>query len=314
MGNLQQTINWSRTYAQYIPITAGNGQEPAVSIATMIRNSILAPPQSWYWNRNTFSPINVTKAAGTDYSINISSIPDFGFLEKASLQDASGKIWELKDVYNSFPLAPSGTSDQQRPNSIVLLSQSSTQFTFRFLGAPNATYTGSLIYQKKAQPFGPYFITSCGNAAAGNTAYTGTFDPLSFATGATANITGFVTNVVNNGSFVVVSCTATTLTLANGSGVAETATAYATNFDWFPIPDWYQDVYNNLFLSELFMVSDDPSKAPIYRQRGVGAFLAKAAGLTDEQKDAFAQQWLARSAEDFSAAQWAQLGGQARAV
>ena len=312
--NLQQTINWARPYMQYVPLTAGFCQEPAVSAATMIRNSLLAPPQSWYWNRGLFSPINVTKAAGTDYQINISSIPDFGFLEKASLQDASGKIWEIKDVYNSMPLAASGVTDQQRPNAIVVLSQSSTQLTFRFLGAPNGTYTGSLIYQKKAQPFGPYFITSCGTQSGGNTAYTGVFDPLSFPTGATANITGFVTNAVNNGSFVVVSCTSTTLTLANAAGVAETASAFATNFDWAPIPDWYQDVYNNLFLSEMLMVSDDPSKAPVYRQRGVAAFLAKAGGLTDEQKDAFAQQWLARSAEDLTAAQWAQLGGQARGV
>lgn len=63
-------------------------------------------------------------------------------------------------------------------------------------------------------------ITSCANASGGNTAYTGTFVPTSFPTNSYANIVGFFV-APNNGSFKIVSCTATTLTVANPNGVAE---------------------------------------------------------------------------------------------
>lgn len=310
MGNLQQTINWAQTQVEYVPLTAGLGQEPAVSAATIIRDSFLGAPISWYWNRNAFTLPAPTVKGTQDYNILLSSIPDFGFLEKVALTDPAGKIWEIKDIYNSAPLSPA--SEQQRPNGAAIQSTTATNLLLRFIGVPNAIYTVTITYQKKAQAFGPFFITSCGNAGGGNTTYNGTFDPLSFPTGATAIITGFNTNAVNNGSFVVVSSTATTLVLANASGVAETASAFANNFDWAPIPDYYRDVYNNLFLAE--MMWDDPQRAQIHRQRGVGSFLAKAQGLNDMQKNAFAQQWMARDAESVSKMTMTQLGLTGRGV
>lgn len=312
MSNLQQSINWAQTFIQYSPITAGLGQEPAVSAASMIRNTLLNPPQTWYWNRASYTLGAQTVKGTQDYLVNISAIPDFGFLEVVTLTDANGKVWQLTDVYNRGPL--SAAADQQRPTSVSVLSQSATQITLRFMGVPNAVYTVTLIYQKKAQSFGPFAITSAANHSSGNTAYTGTFDPLSFPAGSVAQITGFVTNPGNNGSFVVVSCTATTLTVVNGAGVAETVSAYTSNFDWAPIPDYFVDVYNNLFLSEMFMAVDDPQRAQVYRQRGIAAFLSKAEGLTETQKNAFIQQVLARSVEAGTAMQMMQQGNQGRAV
>lgn len=310
MGNLQQTINWAQTQVEYMPLTAGLGQEPAVSAATAIRDAFLSAPMTWYWNRASFTLASPTVKGTQDYSVPLSSVPDFGFLEKVALTDPNGKIWEIKDIYNSAPLSPA--SDQQRPNGAAIQSTTATDLLLRFIGVPNAAYTVTITYQKKAQAFGPFFITAAGNAAGGNTAYTGTFDPLSFPAGSTAIITGFVTNAVNNGSFAVVSCTATTLTVVNAAGVAETITAYANNFDWAPIPDSYRDIYNNLFLSE--MMWDDPQRAQIHRQRGVGAFLAKAQGLNDMQKSAFIQQWLARSSNEVTKAMLTQIGNTGRGV
>jgi hypothetical protein len=71
-----------------------------------------------------------------------------------------------------------------------------------------------------------FSITSVAAAVAGNTSYTGTFSPASLPAGSIAIISGFV-NAPNNGSFQVVSCTATTLVLANANGIAETHAATA---------------------------------------------------------------------------------------
>lgn len=306
--NLQQTINWAKTFVQYVPLTAGLGGEPAVSIASMIRTSILNPPMTWYWNRAEAS-FN-TAVGQQDYNVQIS---DFAFVEKVTLADDQGNKWEIKDVYNTSALGVS--SEKARPNAMSVeksfISSNLLNFTFRFIGVPNQIYAVTLVYQKIAPQFGPFFIASAANAAGGNTAYTGTFDLISFPAGSTAIISGFSTSA-NNGSFTVVSCTATTLTVVNGSGAAETKQAYVSNYSWDPIPDYYQDVFNNLFLSEALAVADD-TRSQIYRQRGVAALLSKASGLSEMQKNAFAQQWLQRGLERQALAAFTQMGSTGRA-
>lgn len=312
MYTLTQSKNWAQTYFEYSPTDAGFGQEPMVSIASMIRSTLTSPPITWPWNRATYTLGSSTTKGTQDYTVLLSAVPDFGFIEKVIVTDAAGKSWEINDVYNNGALGLATGIETQRPEAACVFILTSTQFTLRFMGSPNAAYTVVLIYQKKPQLFGPFSITAAGNASAGNTAYTGTFDPLSFPTGSTAQITGFVAHTVNNGAFTVVSCTSTTLTVANAAGVAETISAFASNFDWSPIPDSYLDIYNNLFLSEMFASVDDAPKAQMYRQRGIAAFLAKATGLSEMQKKAFVQQWLARSVETSTVAMLTQMGNQLR--
>jgi hypothetical protein len=287
------------------------GQEPAVSIASMIRNSMMNAPNTWFWNRNEVTFLTVV--GQQDYTL--ATMPDLSFVEKVSLTDDQGNVYEIKDVYNNSALAVS--SFQQRPSAMSVESSSiiSTvlNYKLRFLGVPDKIYTVTVTYQKLAPQFGPFFISSAANASGGNTVYTGTFDTISFPVGDTAIVTGFVTHAVNNGSFTVVSVTSTSLTLANAAGVAETIQAYVSDFSWAPIPDQYSDVYNNLFLAEALAVVDDP-RAQLYRQRGIAAFLSKASGLTEMQKNVFVQQWLARDVERASVMGTVQHGLAGRAT
>lgn len=310
-NTLQTTVNFAQTFIQYLPLTAGLGQEPAVSIASMIRNSMLNPPLTWFFNRNevTFQ----TVVGQQDYTL--ATMPDLAFVEKVSLTNDAGEIFEIKDIYNNSALAVSAF--QQRPSAMSVESSSVItnvlNYKLRFLGVPDAIYTVTVTYQKLAPQFGPFFMSAAGTAAAGNTTYTGIFDPLSFPVGAVANITGFKVNAVNNGSFVVVSCSTTALVVVNAAGVAETISSYASNFSWAPIPDQYSDVYNNLFVAEAMAINDD-ARAQLYRQRGVAALMAKASGLTEMQKNAFAQQWLQRGVERQATGGKAQLGNTGKGV
>lgn len=312
MYTLNQTINWARAFMEYAPFTAGFGQEPATSTGNMIRSSLTSAPLVWAWNRGVYQLPSPTVKGTQDYTVATSALPDFGFLEKVVLTDTNGKSYELVDVYNNGALALA--SDQQKPQAVGLFTQTSASLVFRFMGVPNAAYTVVLIYQKRPISMGPFSIASVAAAVAGNTTYTGVFDALSFPAGATAIITS-CTNVANNGSFVVVSCNATTLVVANAAGVLESTSAgFACNFDWSPIPDSYINIYNNLFISEMYSVSNDPQMAQAFRQRGIGAFLSKAVGLSETQKKAFLQQWLAREVEMGTSAQMTTLGNQARGV
>jgi hypothetical protein len=67
-------------------------------------------------------------------------------------------------------------------------------------------------------------LTAAGNASAGNTIYTGTGGLTAINNGTTVTIFGF-SNAQNNGTFIVVSSTGTTLTVNNPSGTAETIAA-----------------------------------------------------------------------------------------
>src|SRR6266436_8237708 len=309
--NLQNSINLAQTFVEYVPLTAGLGQEPAASVASMIRNSMLNPPMTWFYNRNEVTFLTIV--GQQDYVL--ATMSDLAFVEKVSLTNDAGEIFEIKDIYNNSALAVS--SFQQRPSAMSVESSSVIanvlNYKLRFLGVPEAIYTVTVTYQKLSPQFGPFFITSAGTASGGNTTYTGSFDPYSFPTGAIATITGFKTNVVNNGSFVVVSCTTTSLVVANTAGVTETISAFVNNLSWAPIPDQYSDVYNNLFLSEMLAMNDD-ARAQLYRQRGVAALMSKATGLSEMQKNIFAQQWLARSVERASMAGVTNLGTTSRGI
>lgn len=76
-----------------------------------------------------------------------------------------------------------------------------------------------------------YTLTAAGTASGGNTSYTGTFSPV-IPVGTPVTITGFVAHTSNNGTFIVVSCSATTLVLTNASGIAETHAGVATYNAW----------------------------------------------------------------------------------
>lgn len=88
-------------------------------------------------------------------------------------------------------------------------------------------------YSINESSIGTFTVTAAANASGGNTVYTGTFTggASPFTSGASNAYVGFrfvvggFTNAANNGTFICVASSATTLTLANTAGVAETIVA-----------------------------------------------------------------------------------------
>lgn len=148
---IQQTIDFSQTFIQYSPLSVGTGNQPAIGIANEIQNTMMNAPFTWPWNRNENSATS-TVAGLQDYTF---SITDFGFLEKVSLTDAAGNVWELLDVYNNTSLAVSSSNvvKRGRPNGAsVLLVTYGTSFKLRFSCPPDAIYQIGLTYQKLVVP------------------------------------------------------------------------------------------------------------------------------------------------------------------
>jgi hypothetical protein len=145
---LQQSVNWAQTFIEYSPLTAGTGNEPAISIGSMVRSTILNAPFTWPWNRNEF-PLIAADAlvAGTqDYEY---LIDDFAYLEKVSLLSADSTYgYELKNVYNTNILGVPSSTAQAQPDGVAVKSYvPGTSVSLRFLSNPDQSYTGILTYQ-----------------------------------------------------------------------------------------------------------------------------------------------------------------------
>jgi hypothetical protein len=315
---LTQTINWAQTFIEYAPLTAGTGSEPAFSIATMVRNTILGAPLIQPWNRNEYlissgTPPNLV-AGQQDYVFNI---PDFAYLEKVSLLTADGtRGFELMDVQNRNALGIAATSAQAEPNAAaVKLYNPGSTVAIRFLSVPDQDYTGILTYQKLPIPFtffnfqevvvlsgvAYYLFSSLQNF------------PVNYFAGQNITVTGF-DNPSNNGVFPCVASTNTYLILTNPAALFDVHSATGANLDWFPVPDQWMDVFNNLFLAEA-MASVDDAREQVYRQRGIAALLARSEGLNEMQINAFLAQSIARgTTQQMAAQQRTQQSGQARGV
>src|SRR5690348_15517752 len=133
---IQNTLNWAAPFLGYAPLSAGTSNEPAITSANLILQTIVSPPFKWAWNRGTTSFATVQGTQDT-----VVTIADLGFLEQAYL---SGNI--------QLTIKPSLSQETQqvRPHSISLQYANGTSDTFRLFPNPDAIYTVDVDYQKAA--------------------------------------------------------------------------------------------------------------------------------------------------------------------
>lgn len=148
---IQQTLDFISTFIQYSPLSAGTGLQPALGFANQTQNTALNAPFTWGWNRAEDSTLS-TVAGTQDYVVNLI---DFSFLEKVTLTDPSGVVFEVADIYNTAALgkADASVAKRQRPNACAVISLIyGTSVKLRFMGVPDVIYGVLLTYQKLVTP------------------------------------------------------------------------------------------------------------------------------------------------------------------
>ena len=252
-----------------------------------------------------------------DYTFNIQ---DFAYLEKISLLSADGNTsFEITDIHNANILglsAPNNPSNVAQPNAAaVKFYNPGTNVSLRFLPIPDQAYTGIVTYQKLPIPFQIFSFESV-EVISGVAFYTFSATqnfPPNFLVGQDMQVQGFDLSV-NNGTFPLWHLTNNYFILANPNAVTDVAAATGINIDWFPIPDHFSEIYNNLFLAEALANVDD-AREQVYRQRGIAALLSKAEGLNDMQVNTFLAQAFARSTgQEMSSQMKRTQGGQGRGI
>ena len=91
----------------------------------------------------------------------------------------------------------------------------------------------------------------------------------------------------------------------------------ATSQDWFTqcnVPDYYLDIFNNLFLAEALQVNGDVQEAALYRRRGMAALISKSEGLSEMQKSMMLAQSMNSDIQTIAASLRTQQASQARAI
>lgn len=157
MRTLQNSIDWAQGYIEYPPLAAGNNDEPAVSTANMIQDTIMTAPFTWAWNREESAPFAISPANQT-YTVEVD---DFSYLEKVTVTCTTGAnginvgdVWEITDgVRNINSIGIANPNKKTRPQAACVFSvEFGTSVTIRFGSFPDTNYTATLVYQKLATP------------------------------------------------------------------------------------------------------------------------------------------------------------------
>jgi len=154
---VQNTMNWATAFIsqRLMAGVGGFSNEPALTSANLIYQTILNPPFSWQWNRNG---VGYNTTAGT--AQYIVSMPNFGYLERASVCD----IAAVPPTISTYQLAidldlvqeGSPSNENARPDTICPFTDDNEgNISFLMSTTPDKVYNVSLIYQKA-----PALITS----------------------------------------------------------------------------------------------------------------------------------------------------------
>jgi hypothetical protein len=148
--NIMASALFSRPFIGYQPVNISN-QEPALTAANIVKQTMLGPPFKWPWNRAGFS-VSLDPNATTwdqDYPL---SLPDFHFCEKVWLTDPNGKVTEISNIVSAL----STESVIKRPSSAALYLQDNIgNVTLRLNTLPDEAYTIDGLYQRA-----PVWMTS----------------------------------------------------------------------------------------------------------------------------------------------------------
>lgn len=307
------SIGWAQSYGGYKALTIGVNNEPAITSANIVLQTLLNPPFVWNWNRSTVSFL--TTAAVQDYK---QAVAAFGFIEKASYtQGASVTNTSLTTnvatytAVNSF-VAGNLVTVVGATNNVVfnviaqpILSANGTTFTVAIThanisGASEAAAIAANVSPGAAGVAGAVSEISNISMVLGSGAEQGTPTFIAPQIDDNAgNITFRLLPIPDQVYYV-------TVTFQNSAALISSPAA-----TWAPLPDKYSSIYQWGFLSLCLSYFGD-AKWEAANRKFVTMLLGVAEGLTEEQKNTFQTAWLNSISEVSATSFKTQQGVQSR--
>jgi hypothetical protein len=136
---LQNTVNWASTFIEFEVPTLGTANEPSITSANTVMQTILGPPFKWSFNRATV-PFTTT-GGNQDTKVAVSN---FGFIESASATSGN-TTFAFKEVKQELTIG----TEPARPQSIAAqFDDNAGNITFRCLPVPDKAYVVTVTYQQ----------------------------------------------------------------------------------------------------------------------------------------------------------------------
>jgi hypothetical protein len=289
---IQDTINWAKRLTFNRNPVIGNSLEPALTSAQMVMQTILGPPFEWWWNNEelvfTCNPVP-NSATSTVVSV------------------AGGVV--TVTAPNTF-----NVGDLVLPKSLVTLTalngfllevatRSATQFTALVPGITNGSDTAGVFTNITTQDYPvatPEFshiehanvldLDSTGKPTKWYELTIKNQLSLETSSGRPEFLSPHSEDGQGNTMFRVTCAPDKKYPVSIRIQKAAPAVT-SINQTWAPIPDFMQYVTNWGFLALMQQFLDDPSRATYANNKFTAALLARADGLSDEQKNIFLNNW-----------------------
>jgi hypothetical protein len=296
---IQNTIDFCKRMSFNRNPVIGNSMEPAMTAATIVMQTILAPPFEWWWNNseiqftcnptpNSATASNSVSAAGT---LTVTATNTFAVGNQltpksytGSLATLNGQIFQVATATGSqftltlLPGAPTGTdasaavwtnvTTQDYTVPIPTFSHIEHASVLDLAGPVNGVYTP-----------GKWMEMEIKNELA-----------LESSTNRPAFVSPHVEDGNGNMTFRVASAPDKPYPVSIHVQVAAPALTNGVNSTWAPIPDFMSYIYNWGFLALIWQFSDDPRWA-FANQQFKATLLSRAEGLSEEQRNIFLNNW-----------------------
>jgi hypothetical protein len=312
---IQDTINWAKRFSFERNPVIGNSLEPALTSANMVMQTILAPPMDWWWNSLELGfTCNPSPAVATSTVVVISG----------------GIVTVIAP--NTFavgaPVLPStlaGGLTSLNGQLLIVMTASPTQFTALVPLLANGTDTVGTFTALSTQDYTlavPNFshiehasVLDLAGAGAGP------FTPVKWweltvknhlSLESSQNRPMFIGPHVEdaNGNVTFRMASAPDKPYPVSIHVQLTAPSITSmNQTWAPLPDFMEYIYEWGFMALMWQFSDDP-RAQLANNNFKAGILARAEGLTEEERNIFLSNWEALYQNPMAK----QMGTQARGV
>lgn len=288
---IQDSINWAKRLSFNRNPVIGNSLEPALTSANMVLQTILGPPFTWWWNNKelvftcdpTPNSATITQLAITANVLTVTANNTFSVGNIVILNGVTVATFLEDKILRIDTVTP-------------------TTFTASFVHANysaadtgTATNTTTQDYAVAAPEFSHIEYASVLDVAADGTPVKWfeleVKDNLSLDSSSNrpSSIGPQVEDGNGNVTFRVLSSPDKKYPVSINVQLAAPQVT-SMNQTWAPLPDFMQYIYNWGFMALMWHFADDP-RAAYANDKFVSALLARAEGLSEEQRNIFLSNW-----------------------
>ncbi len=307
---IQNTIDWAKRFSFERNPVIGNSLEPALTSANMVLQTILAPPLDWWWNSLELGfTCNPTPAVATSTVVSIVSgvvtvtAPNTFAVSSPVLPSALGVLTALNGQ-----LLVVETASPTQFTALVPLLANGTDTTGTFTSLSTQDYTLPVPNFSHIEHASVLDITPTGTplkwwelTVKNNLSLESSKNRPLFLGPQTEDANGNIT-------FRLASSPDKPYPVSIHVQLAAPAIT-SMNQTWAPLPDFMEYIYEWGFMALMWQFADDP-RSQVANSNFKAGILARAEGLTEEERNIFLNNWEAL----YQNPQAKQMGTQARGV